>query len=403
MGTAIEGAAHRALGEASSPKSASKRWGALDLFRFTAVILMIQGHTFNVLVEEALRGAKWYRWHNYVHGYTAPMFMMASGLAFGITTFRTWEAHTRPTRAFWKRIERYSLIVGIGYYLHLPRFSVRALMSSPPDAVRAFLKVDALHVIGLTLLVTEVLALLVRRRVPYVVVIAALGLTTILLAPSMAAVDAGAHLPRALAAYVNTRTGSLFPIFPYTGFLCTGIATAHFVQGWLDRGEVDALGPRLAAIAGALFLFACVLFDGSPWGRGMDAFWLASPLLVAFRVGAVLLFLSLLCMFERALSRRWSQHGPLRRLLEMMGMETLVIYVAHLLILYGTPLWDGLHHAIGTTLTVGGAFAVFALIFVAMAIFAVSWHSFKKRRPSQFFVARMVLLGAAVLYALVAA
>jgi uncharacterized membrane protein len=63
-----------------------RRWLALDLLRFLAVLLMVQGHTFTALIEDAVRALGWYRWHSYVHGYTAPLFMFSAGLAFGVTT-----------------------------------------------------------------------------------------------------------------------------------------------------------------------------------------------------------------------------------------------------------------------------------------------------------------------------
>src|SRR5688572_12434418 len=80
----------------------SGRWLALDLLRFCAVFLMVQGHTFTTLIDPVVRRARWYRHHEFLHGYTAPMFLFASGLAFGYTTFRAWEANTRPGPPLWK-------------------------------------------------------------------------------------------------------------------------------------------------------------------------------------------------------------------------------------------------------------------------------------------------------------
>jgi hypothetical protein len=325
------------------------------------------------------------------------MFMMAAGLAFGITTFRAWELHAKPSRAMLRRVFRYSLIVGIGYYLHLPHFSLRALSEATPAQVDAFLKVDALHVIGATLIATELLAPLARRRGAYVGVIAALGLATILLAPTMAALPAETVLPRALAAYVNHRTGSIFPMFPWTGYLCAGIIAAHFIQRWIDRGETAELVPRLAAWAAVLVVTSAAIYGVVPWGRGDADFWQTSPLLVAFRIGVILLFLAgLTALFARP------SEGSVRRLVDVIGMETLVVYVLHLLVLYGVPGFGGLHHAIGRTQTVPTALFVFATLFVVTSAIAVAWHAAKKRRPKAHFIARMALLVAAVIYALVA-
>jgi uncharacterized membrane protein len=72
----------------STPTPRGPRWLALDLFRFAAALLMVQGHVFTELLSSDYSGERWVRHHRFVHGYTAPMFLFAAGLAFGVTTFR---------------------------------------------------------------------------------------------------------------------------------------------------------------------------------------------------------------------------------------------------------------------------------------------------------------------------
>ena len=79
--------------KAAKAERRAGRWLALDLLRFCAVFLMVQGHTFSSLLDPSVRAERWYQHHNFVHGYTAPMFLfenldlfeyMVIGLLLGV-------------------------------------------------------------------------------------------------------------------------------------------------------------------------------------------------------------------------------------------------------------------------------------------------------------------------------
>jgi len=377
----------------AATEAPSRRWDALDLFRFAAVMLMVQGHTWYVLVDEAIRPEKWYRWHNYVHGYTAPMFMFASGLAFGITTFRRWDDHATWGRPALKRVERYLMIVGLGYLIHLPSFSMAALDGASDRALANFLKVDALQIIGITLLACELLVVVIKKRGAFVAAVAGLGVATVALAPWIHRLPFEEWLHPVFSAYFNSNTGSPFPIFPWAGFLCAGIVTAFLVQRAFDRGQHDELMGRFVAVAGSMMALAVVIGAVDPGLFGEHNFWKTNPWFFAWRVGALLLVLALLCVLADALARR-GPPGAIQRTVQIMAMETLVIYVAHLLILYGTPLNEGMNLAIGKNLAIPGAALAVLILFAAMAALGWGWHVFKKKKPTQFFWARMAMLAA---------
>ncbi len=381
----------------STPVSAravasSKRWDALDFFRFAAVMLMVQGHTFYVVVDEAIRPEKWYRWHNYVHGYTAPTFMFASGLAFGVTTFRRWDDHAHWGRPLLRRIERYLMIIGLGYLIHLPSFSMAALDGASERALTNFLKVDALQVIGFTLLVAELLVWAIKKRGVFVAAIGALGVGSVLAAPAIHRIDLAALHP-ALSAYVNAGTGSPFPVFPWSGFLCAGIVAAFFVQRTFDHGHDDRLLGRLVAVAGVCMIAALGFGMVDPGIFGEHNFWKTNPWFFVWRVGVLLLFLAVLCVLDDFLRRR-GPPGRVHRTVRVMAMETLVIYVAHLFVLYGTPLNEGVNRAIGKNLQIPEAVLGVTVLFAAMAALAWGWHLLKKKKPTHFFWMRMVMLAA---------
>jgi uncharacterized membrane protein len=384
--------------EAAARAVARRRWAALDLFRFLAVILMVQGHAFYVTTSDAVRSAAWYRWHNYVHGFTAPMFLFAAGLAFAITTFRRWEEHRVPGRPVAKRLERYLLLLAIGYALQIPGLSLGRLFApESPGELARILKIDALHHIGLVLLMMELSVLVLQRRARLAMLAGAGGLAAVLAAPAVWRWPADERLPTFLAAWVNDTTGSIFPIVPWCGFICAGVVTGYLVSRCRDEGWQERLPGRLAVASGVLLATAFLLDRAFPGEQlfGPHNFWKTSPWFFLWRLGVVLLVLGAVGLLEGAVRRQ--AKAPTIRLLQVMGQETLVVYVAHLLVLYGSPVFVGVwaiwRHALGLPAST----AVFAALFAAMAALAWGWHRLKVARPRAFQSLRLGLLAVTVL------
>src|SRR5262245_46826787 len=64
--------------EAEACATPRRRIAALDTLRLVASILMIQGHVFTLAVEPSIRATRVYGYHDFVHGFTAPMFLFAA-------------------------------------------------------------------------------------------------------------------------------------------------------------------------------------------------------------------------------------------------------------------------------------------------------------------------------------
>ncbi len=356
------------------------RWLALDLFRFLAVVLMVQGHTFYVVIEEAVRSQRWYGYHGYVHGFTAPIFLFSSGIAFGITTFRRWDQHLTFGPAVRRRFERYAILLLIGYALQLPVISFWHLISLDAESLARALKVNALQHIAITLAVCELLVLALRTRLRFVLVLVALCAAAVFSGPWMWRLPVDG-LPIWLAAYVNASTGSIFPLVPWSGFILAGVIAAHFL--WTENG-VRARPYVPLLIAGAAFLLIGDQFAHSPFREapfGEHNFWKTSPWFYFIRLGVVLLVFGALCLLDALWSRRRVTQAPL---LQKIGQETLVIYVVHLAVLYSLP-WGGsiqrhFDHALG----VADGAILFGVFFAGLVVFSLGWHHLKKRWPDRF-------------------
>jgi hypothetical protein len=117
------------------------------------------------------------------------------------------------------------------------------------------------------------------------------------------------------------------------------------------------------------------------------------------RLGYVLLALAGLCALELALGTKM---GSLLDLTAQLSRRSLVVYVVHLLILYGTPFTPNITHRIGATLGFVPALAVSAAVLLATTLIARAWDELAS--PDRAEARRRVQLSLAgvALYCLVA-
>ena len=100
---------------------------AVDIVRVFAMVMMVQGHTLDVLLTPASQYSPWYKYWLFCRGFTAPMFMTLSGFGFALATLRHWENHLHFSSAVAKRLRRFGFFVVLGYSLRIPVHSLRDL------------------------------------------------------------------------------------------------------------------------------------------------------------------------------------------------------------------------------------------------------------------------------------
>src|SRR6185295_3316307 len=131
----------------------------IDAFRGVMALLMVQGHIFDDLVSAADRAATWYQFQVMFHGSTAPGFLFASGFVAGLPRAPL------SLKASIRRARRLLFVLGVGYALNLPYFSlVKTLHESTPQQITALLSCNALHVIAVTQIFVLGLQWLAGRR-----------------------------------------------------------------------------------------------------------------------------------------------------------------------------------------------------------------------------------------------
>ena len=366
--------------------AASKRWLALDLLRFLAVALMVQGHLWFVVISDAVREERWYGYHGYVHGFTAPLFLFSAGAAFGLTTLRRWDEHARWGMAVAKRMERYLILIGLGYAIHFGAMKLSWLMGLSPERFARVTRVDALQHIGAVLFIMEALVVILKRKAWFLGTWAVLGVLAVGCAPWVWNLDVSSW-PVPLAAYVNASTSSIFPIVPWAGFIVAGLMVARFVEhrrahapeGWRQVAiPLAVLGAGLIIIGDQL---AHASWDPFPEHN----FWKTSPWFFFIRVGTVISALAVLCGLEQAMTHIEDiGDGRALRFVQMIGSQTLVIYVAHLFVIYGAGPIPGFGARWPRELGVPDAILVTMVLFGMMAALAWLWKWTKTKHPIAF-------------------
>ena len=360
----------------------------IDLARALAVIFMLYGHTIDALLAPAYRGGPLFQTWQFQRGLTSCLFFLLSGFAFSVATARHWSSHLTFSPALLKRVRRFLLFVGLGYAIRFPVPSLARLSTASEAEWRMLLGVDVLQLIGATFLAVQALVMLCRSRRLFAVVSMLAALFLILAAPSVWAIDWSAHLHPAMAAYVTPATGSQFPLVPWAAFILAGAALGQAYARW---GAADVARYANAALLapGVLVMALATWVDAHQlawFGAGPNAYLPANLLL---RLGACLIIIGIIAHASRAITQLPHAFGA-------VAQESLVVYVLHLAIVYGSVWAPGLLNIYGPTRTPWQLLPIVVLLIAAMTLVAYGWNWLKHTHRA---AARWVSVGiAAVLF-----
>jgi uncharacterized membrane protein len=345
-------------GDGSAPV---RRVEAVDLFRFLVLFFMIQGHLFRAYLLPAIRLEPWYKLHEVLHGFVAPGFLFAAGFTAFLSFHNKRQNYLRLDRAFFKRLRRILFVIAVGYWIHLPFLSLRKTLAyARLGRAGDFLKADILQCIGVGLLLFTLLAVVLKREWVVALATAFAGGLFFLLPGAVK----GIHLHPAVDPYFNYEV-SLFPVFPWVGFLCAGIVAA-FAYSRLRRQAFFGL---LLAL-GILFL---------PWfffraGRG----YFKAELTLSGNLNKAGGIFLLLCLCHW-LQRRFG--GRFLDLLKKAGSESLFVYVLHLFVIFGSIFGPGLRPYFVDRLGVPRALLLFFVLQLAVFALSLLYNYLKEKRP----------------------
>lgn len=355
--------------------------------RALAVVMMIQGHTIDALLSPSLylKGTTVYDFWQVGRGLTAPIFLFGSGFAYVFATARKTSNGVMGRGLFTKRLRWISVLFIVGSLMHFPASSFFGVAQASTTQWDMFYRIDVLRLMAVSLLGLLVILSLPATRRRILTVSCILMLVITMASPFMHSVDWSLYLPRIIAAFLSMHTGSIFTIFPFAAYVFAGAAASSYYLGLQARKRELRFIPAVA-ITGALLVGAALLLHAA---AGPGSLSVASPGLFMLRLGLVLLLWSVIGLFMRSTTK-------LPSIVPVIGQHTLLIYVAHIVVLYGSPWFVGLNHIAGRDLTYFPVLLVIAALLVGATLLA---KMMDRLRNHKFHVYRLVpYAGVALLF-----
>ncbi len=369
---------------------ASSRLVYIDRLRGWAVFVMIETHVVNALLCPDIKSQPLFQVLSFVNGLVAPSFLFCAGFAFAITLGKRWGEYVALRPALWKYISRMLFILVVAYSLHLPFFSFTRLRDLEDAAAwLPFFQVDILQVIAVTLLIMMLLAVALRSRRTLLIALYSLSAVVVFAAPIIRDLDYSTS-PVWLRTYFTTAYRSQFPLFPWSAFLICGALIGWYMLDSRAAGREAAARKRLMVLSlGALVLSLAA--EVLPWNLYPGhAFFKASPEFFFVRLALVVIALAALAWNE--------ERGGVRKSTPILlfGQESLLVYVVHLLVVYGYTYKLSFIRLFGPTLDYAECMGLFLLLTAAMAAMAWVWHWLKRTSVPGTVAVKYAVLGGIV-------
>lgn len=312
----------------------------IDAIRAWAILMMLQGHFIDGLLDNAFRDNSniLFSIWKYFRGITAPVFFTVSGFIFTYLLIRVPQKGWDNPRVK-KGIKRGIELLVIGYLL---RLNIWGLFQG--EIYSSFYLVDVLHCIGLSILGIIGIYVLVSNSKKWVFPAMLIGVTMSLFLLEPLYKEANFHLlPQGIANYFTKANGSVFTILPWFGYASFGSFISVLFINYKNQKYLYPGAIGLFLIIGAsLILFSSDFFLALSGATHIQLFadiFFNNYLFI--RLGDVLIVFSVFMLLRKFLTNST---------LLKLGQSTLSIYVIHFIILYGTftglGLYEFLNHSL---------------------------------------------------------
>jgi uncharacterized membrane protein len=344
----------------------------IDLMRAFAVFQMVQGHTIDALLTDNFRNPDnviYATWH-FMRGLTAPIFMFTAGIVFTYL-FRLVQKPFKENPRVKKGIKRGLLLIFLGYLIRYPTWTVFDFSRVSDYSMGIFLAVDVLQLIGFGLLALLTLLYLSEKfsRNDHITLSAA-ALIIFMVSPEFFKIDWNSFLPQAIAGYFYTGTGSLFPFFPWAGYVIAGGILGSYLAKHPTVFKSSKFSLTLLMI-GFILIFVSMAVNYLTALNGNEvAVNSATTSLIIYRIGFVLVLNSIVSYISLKVN-------SIPKLIILIGRNTLMIYIVHLLIVYGSAWNPGLYGWIGKTFNGVQAIISAVVIFGLMILMVLLFDKFK--------------------------
>ena len=330
-------------------KTASNRLFFIDAMRAWAILMMLQGHFIDGLLDPIFRDSEnpVYGTWLYFRGITAPVFFTVSGFIFTYLLLRApIQGPSNPRIR--KGIKRGLQLLLIGYALRLNLFGL-----FKGTIYNGFYLVDVLHCIGLSILAIIGFYKLTVKKNTWLFPLVLVSTTLLLfLFEPLYKQWTFSFLPSGLVNYFTKTNGSVFTIIPWLGYTTIGASLSilfiryknlKYLYPFAILGSL-LLGVGLIQFSSPLFMY---LFKTTDIALFQLVF---SNNYLFIRLGDVFVVFAVFMLFRQFLT-----HSTLLKI----GSNTLSIYVIHFIILYGSftglGLYKFFHHELSPLVAITGA------------------------------------------------
>lgn len=369
------------------------RLSFIDLMRGLAMLVMIEVHVVNSMMSTDFRSTEWFNYVNFVNGLVAPSFIFISGFAFMLAAQVKVQSFRALKYDFWKQLGRIMLIWFTGYMLHIPFFSIyKCTNIATRDHWLKFFSIDVLQCIALGLLVIFILRLAVKSDRAFLAIVMLLGLAAVVPAPFYYRVNFEQWLPFYIAVYLTPVYHTLFPVFPWFGFMAAGILCAWYFNRAREEGNAPLYMKRLL-VAGCILAFVSLplmfyLKDT------MQLFTDVRPNILFFtgRLGCVFMILALCYCYCQ-----W--RGEPSAVILYPSRESLAVYFMHLQVLHREVWWGrSLIQIYPNTLGFAACILVTIAVIALMLPMARIWNYWKTKYEyfGRIAVWSMIVIGAVI-------
>ena len=308
----------------------------IDIMRAIAVFQMVQGHTIDAFLSNnyrVLNNPVFGAWL-FMRGITAPIFLFSAGAVFTYL-FRLHDQPFESNPRVKKGIKRFALLLFLGYLMRYPAPTLIDFSSVSPVAWQTFQSIDVLQLIAIGILfIISLFFIIEKLKLNDYWLFASIAMFCIYIFPLTELVNWTKYLPVYLASYLYKGTGSQFPLFPWLGYLLAGA----FLGTYLAKKPMVFKSARFSSnlfIIGLLLLLISLIGHIIGYNWVQNYYWDTSPNLMILRLGFVLILNSVVSLISLRID-------SIPRIIILIGRNTLLIYVVHLVILYGSAWNPGL-------------------------------------------------------------
>lgn len=298
----------------------------IDALRGYAILMMLQGHTVGVVLEEKLRTSDYaaYGIWNFFRGITAPAFLFASGLIVAYLFFSS-DVEKQGQRAR-KSVLRGFILLFLGSLVLVKPSTFSHLLSGSWSEIHFYKHTMVLHIIGVALMITAAVFKLFGSRPKWV--LGSFVLLTVLgyfAHPWLAAWRSGIGV---IDFFTVPRSGSIFLLTPWLGHYFLGCIFGFWTmrQRWYADTKILVGLVILGMVCSKKLYVLHRMVIHAEWFSldQMELFQKSYDQI--YRLGNVLTLTGLIAL--------WALWGRIPKWLLQSGRETLSIFVIHCCVVY---------------------------------------------------------------------